>query len=148
MYKQPVTSALQEPPLVPVPRPLESIELFAGAGGLALGFSGNDVRHLAVIEWNTYACNTIRHSKLHQVEPISHWPDVMEGDVKHFKYDAFEGIDLITGGPPCQPLSMGGKHGGFLDERDMLPQAVRSVREAQLERPSLVAKQKEQWATT
>ena len=172
MYKQPITSALQEPPLVLVPRTLESIELFAGAGGLALGFSGNDVRHRAVVEWNTHACNTIRHNKQAKVEPISHWPDVTEGDVKRFKYDAFEGIDLITGGPPCQPFSMGGKHGGFLDERDMFPQAVRAVREArprafvfenvqgltraafadyfdyillQLEFPSLVAKPKEQW---
>lgn len=53
-----------------------------------------------------------------------------EGDVKPFKYDAFDGIDLIAGGPPCQPFSMGGKHGGYLDERDMFPQAVRAVREA------------------
>jgi DNA (cytosine-5)-methyltransferase 1 len=172
MYKQPLTSALQDPPLLLAPRTLESIELFAGAGGLALGFSSNDVRHRAVVEWNTHACNTIRHNKQAKVEPISHWPDVTEGDVKHFKYDTLEGIDLITGGPPCQPFSMGGKHGGFLDERDMFPQAVRAVREAhprafvfenvqgltraafadyfdyillQLEFPSLVAKPKEQW---
>lgn len=172
MYKQPLTSALQESPSLPAPRPLESIELFAGAGGLALGFSGNDVRHRAVVEWNTHACNTIRHNKQHQVAPISHWPDVTEGDVKQFKYEAFDDIDLITGGPPCQPFSMGGKHGGFLDERDMFPQAVRAVREArprafvfenvqgltraafadyfdyillQLEFPSLTAKPKEQW---
>jgi DNA (cytosine-5)-methyltransferase 1 len=172
MYKQPLTSARQEDHPVLAPRALESIELFAGAGGLALGFSGNDVRHRAVVEWNTHACNTIRHNKLHKIDPISHWPDVTEGDVKNFKYGAFEGIDLITGGPPCQPFSMGGKHGGFLDERDMFPQAVRAVRETkprafvfenvkglkraafadyfnyiilQLEFPSLVAKAKEQW---
>jgi DNA (cytosine-5)-methyltransferase 1 len=153
-------------------RSLESIELFAGAGGLALGFSSNDVRHRAVVEWNTHACNTIRHNKLQKVDPISHWPDVTECDVKNFKYGAFEGIDLITGGPPCQPFSMGGKHGGFLDERDMFPQAVRAVRETkprafvfenvkglkraafadyfnyimlQLEFPSLEARAKEQW---
>lgn len=172
MYKPPLTAALHEAPLVTATRSLESIELFAGAGGLALGFSGNDVHHRAVVEWNSHACNTIRHNKLNLVDPISHWPDVTEGDVKHFKYDAFEGVDLITGGPPCQPFSMGGKHGGFLDERDMFPQAIRAVREArprafvfenvqgltraafadyfdyillQLEFPSLVAKSKEQW---
>ncbi|GJI99170.1 cytosine-specific methyltransferase [Duganella caerulea] len=172
MYKQPLTSALLEEHLTLAPRTLDSIELFAGAGGLALGFSGNDVRHRAVVEWNTHACNTIRHNKRHCVDPISHWPDVTEGDVKQFNYGAFEGIDLITGGPPCQPFSMGGKHGGFLDERDMFPQAVRAVREArprafvfenvqgltraafadyfdyillQLEFPSLIAKAKEQW---
>ncbi|OEZ93053.1 DNA cytosine methyltransferase [Duganella phyllosphaerae] len=172
MYNQPFTSALEASPLPLAPPPLESIELFAGAGGLALGFSGNDVRHRAVVEWNSHACNTIRHNKQHKVEPIGHWPDVTEGDVRNFRYDAFEGIDLITGGPPCQPFSMGGKHGGFLDERDMFPQAVRAVREArprafvfenvkgltrisfadyfdyillQLEFPSLIAKPKEQW---
>ena len=104
MYKQPLASVLQEPPLVLAPRTLKSIELFAGAGGLALGFSDNDVRHRAVVEWNTHACNTIRHNKQHRVAPISHWPDLMERDVKHFKYDAFDGIDLFAGGPPCQPF--------------------------------------------
>jgi len=172
MYKQPLSPALLDDNLVLAPRALESIELFAGAGGLALGFSGHKVRHRAVVEWNTHACNTLRHNKLQKVEPISHWPDVTEGDVRNFDYGAFEGIDLITGGPPCQPFSMGGKHGGFLDERDMFPQAVRAVRETrprafvfenvqgltraafadyfdyillQLEFPSLVAKAKEQW---
>jgi DNA (cytosine-5)-methyltransferase 1 len=156
-----------------LPKPvLQSIELFAGAGGLALGFSENGVAHRAVVEWNAHACNTIRHNKQHRVEPITHWPDVTEGDVKNFNYGAFQGIDLITGGPPCQPFSMGGKHGGFLDERDMFPQAIRAIREVaprafvfenvqglmraafadyfdyillQLEFPSLMAKPKERW---
>lgn len=171
MYK-PSLTAPNEDLLTLALRKLASIELFAGAGGLALGFSEHGVAHRAVVEWNAHACNTIRHNKLHQVEPVSHWPDVTEGDVKNFKYDAFEGIDLITGGPPCQPFSMGGKHGGLLDERDMFPQAIRAVREArprafvfenvqgltraafadyfdhillQLEFPSLAAKPKEQW---
>lgn len=63
------------------------------------------------------------------VAPVSHWPDVTEGDVRKLGYSAFAGLDLVTGGPPCQPFSMGGKHGGFLDERDMFPQAIRAVRE-------------------
>jgi DNA (cytosine-5)-methyltransferase 1 len=173
MSKQLLISSLHEEHPTPASSTLESIELFAGAGGLALGFSSNGVCHRAVVEWNTHACNTIRHNKLHNVHPISLWPAVMESDVKNFKYGAFEGIDLITGGPPCQPFSMGGKHGGALDERDMFPQAIRAVREArprafvfenvqgltraafadyfnyillQLEFPSLVAKPKEQWS--
>ncbi len=172
MYNPPLSTALAGLPIAPAARALESIELFAGAGGLALGFSGNAVRHRAVVEWNTHACDTIRLNKRRQVDPVSHWPDVTEGDVKHFTYDRHEGIDLITGGPPCQPFSMGGKHGGFLDERDMFPQAIRAVREArprafvfenvqgltraafadyfnyillQLEFPSLLAKAREQW---
>lgn len=110
---------------------INSIELFAGAGGLALGFASQRVIHKAVVEWNTHACNTIRINKQAQVHPISHWPDVIEGDVRKFDYSAFSNIDLITGGPPCQPFSLGGKHGGFLDARDMFPQAVRAVRETQ-----------------
>ncbi|MGZ9242767.1 MAG: DNA cytosine methyltransferase [Candidatus Binatia bacterium] len=110
---------------------LQSIELFAGAGGLALGFSEHGVAHRAVVEWNSHACQTIRRNQRANVAPVSHWPDVTEGDVRAFKYDAFRGIDLVTGGPPCQPFSMGGKAGGFLDPRDMFPQAVRAVRETQ-----------------
>lgn len=172
IYKHPSSAKSSDENLLVTPCALESIELFAGAGGLALGFSGCGLHHRAVIEWNSHACNTLRHNKLHKVEPISHWPDVTEGDVKNFNYGAFEGIDLVTGGPPCQPFSMGGKHGGFLDERDMFPQAIRAVREVrprafvfenvqgvtraafavyfdyillQLEFPSLIAKPKEQW---
>jgi DNA (cytosine-5)-methyltransferase 1 len=111
--------------------PLNSIELFAGAGGLALGFSRHSVIHQAVVEWNTHACNTIRINKAANVAPVSHWPDVIEGDVRQFDYGSFQDIDLVTGGPPCQPFSLGGKHGGFLDVRDMFPQAIRAVRETQ-----------------
>jgi DNA (cytosine-5)-methyltransferase 1 len=151
---------------------LESVELFAGAGGLALAFSENGVNHQAVVEWNRHACQTIRNNKLKGVEPVAHWGPVIEGDVRDFAYTGFKGLDLITGGPPCQPFSMGGKHGGFLDERDMFPQAVRAVREVrprafvfenvrgltrsnfynyfsyillQLEFPSLKPKAKEEW---
>lgn len=110
--------------------PINSIELFAGAGGLALGFSRQaDVVHKAVVEWNQHACSTIRINKQENVDPIAHWPDVTQGDVRQFDYSGVANIDLITGGPPCQPFSLGGKHGGFLDARDMFPQAVRAVRE-------------------
>jgi DNA (cytosine-5)-methyltransferase 1 len=108
---------------------LASIELFAGAGGLALGFSNQGVAHRAVVEWNKHACDTIRNNKAMGVAPINHWPDVTQGDVCEFDYSQLRGLDLVTGGPPCQPFSMGGKHGGFLDGRDMFPQAVRAVRE-------------------
>jgi DNA (cytosine-5)-methyltransferase 1 len=153
--------------------PINSIELFAGAGGLALGFSNHQVNHQAIVEWNTHACNTIRHNKAKNVEPVAHWPDVTEGDVRHFDYSSFKNIDLISGGPPCQPFSLGGKHGGFLDVRDMFPQAIRAVRETrprafvfenvqgltrasftdyfnyillQLEFPSLTAHEGEEWS--
>jgi DNA (cytosine-5)-methyltransferase 1 len=153
--------------------PLRAIELFAGAGGLGLGFSFNGVEHQAVVEWNRHACETLRLNKALKVDPISDWPDVTEGDVRNFNYTGFEGLDLVTGGPPCQPFSMGGKHRGRLDDRDMFPQALRAVREIrprafvfenvrglmrqsffnyfsyillQLEFPSLTVKQNEEWS--
>lgn len=151
---------------------LQSIELFAGAGGLGMGFSESGVNHQAVVEWSKHACETLRINKRYGVEPIAHWADVTEGDVRKFDFAKFKGLDLITGGPPCQPFSMGGKHRGFLDERDMFPQAVRAIREVrpkafvfenvkgltrasfynyfnyiqlQLEFPSLVALSGEEW---
>ncbi len=109
--------------------PLHSIELFAGAGGLGIGFSMHDVRPRALVEWNSDACRTLRRNKLRNIAPIDHWDEIVEGDIKDFNYAGFEGLDLVTGGPPCQPFSMGGKHRAFLDERDMFPEAVRAVRE-------------------
>lgn len=112
---------------------LDSIELFAGAGGLALGMSDAGVRHRAIVEWNRYACETIRENRRAGHASVEGWPDPIEGDVTRFDYNPYEGISIISGGPPCQPFSMGGKHRAFLDARDMFPQAIRAVREA---RPS------------
>jgi len=50
--------------------------------------------------------------------------------VKDFEYSAIKGeVDLLAGGPPCQPFSIGGKHKAHEDRRDMFPQVVRAVRE-------------------
>lgn len=60
------------------------------------------------------------------------WPEPVQSDVRAINFTMHEGkVDLVTGGPPCQPFSLGGKHKGFDDERDMWPEAVRAVREAQ-----------------
>lgn len=93
-----------------------------------MGFSAEGVEHSAIIEWDKYACDTLRENKRNEVAPMSHWPDVFDDDVRQFDYRGYEGIDLVTGGPPCQPFSMGGKHRGFLDHRDMFPEAFRAVR--------------------
>ena len=101
---------------------MRSVELFAGAGGLAIGMSNSGFRHAAVLEWNHDACETFRGNQ-HDA-----WP-LYEGDVRRFEYSALKDIMVVSGGPPCQPFSMGGKHLGFSDERDMFPEAVRAVRE-------------------
>lgn len=105
-----------------------SIELFAGAGGLALGLTQAGFKHAAVVEWDRASCDTIRANKARGQALVRDWP-VHELDVAKFDYRPLPSVDLVAGGPPCQPWSVGGKHQGFRDERDMFPQAVRAVRE-------------------
>lgn len=105
---------------------MRAIELFAGAGGLALGIENAGFQHEAVVEWDRNACGTIRENNQ---RGVIRWP-LFETDVREFDYSPYdEGVDLLAGGPPCQPFSIGGKHGGFNDARDMFPEAVRAVRE-------------------
>ena len=109
---------------------MRSLELFAGAGGLGLGVSQAGFCPVAVIEWDRFCCDTIRENQLFGLDPVVDWP-LVEGDVRAVDFRSFEGqVELVTGGPPCQPFSIGGKHQGFLDARDMFPQAVRAVRES------------------
>ena len=84
----------------------------------------------AVVEWDKWCCDTIRENRLRHVQPLAKWPSPIEGDIRDVDFTKHEGlIDLVTGGPPCQPFSLGGKHRGYDDVRDMWPQAVRVVRE-------------------
>lgn len=108
---------------------MKCIELFSGAGGLALGLDKAGFKHRAVVEWNASACATIRANQKRDLKPVSEWP-LHEMDVRNFDYAQYAGkVELVAGGPPCQPFSLGGKHKGYLDERDMFPQAVRALRE-------------------
>lgn len=110
---------------------MRSVELFAGAGGLALGISAAGFRHDAVVEWDHDACETIRENQGLGSEYVRGWP-LHEGDVKDFSYSPIpRGIDLLAGGPPCQPFSMAGKHRGHEDDRNMFPEVVRAIRELQ-----------------
>ena len=108
---------------------MQSIELFVGAGGLGIGASQAGFHPAAVIDWDKWACDTIRQNKERGLPHMADWP-VYEGDVSKFDFRSVaDTVDLITGGPPCQPFSLGGLHRAFLDKRDMFPQAIRAVRE-------------------
>jgi DNA (cytosine-5)-methyltransferase 1 len=100
---------------------MRSIELFSGAGGLALGLEAAGFEHVALVEFNKDACSTLRLNR-------PKW-NVIEGDIKKVEFSSFGSVELVAGGPPCQPFSIGGKARGFDDRRDMFPQAVRAVRE-------------------
>jgi len=107
---------------------MRSVELFAGAGGLALGMANAGFHHAAVIEWNSDACDTFRENQRHHTHHVEEWP-LFDGDIREFDYGRLGGdVMVISGGPPCQPFSICGKHRGHLDERDMFPEAVRAVR--------------------
>jgi DNA (cytosine-5)-methyltransferase 1 len=108
---------------------MNSVELFTGAGGLAMGAAKAGFHHLAVVERDKYACDTIRENQRRDHTLVADWP-LYEGDVRNCDYRAItESVDLVAGGPPCQPFSLGGKHKAFNDERDMFPEAVRAIRE-------------------
>jgi DNA (cytosine-5)-methyltransferase 1 len=109
---------------------MKSIELFAGAGGLGIGLHQAGFHPISVIEWDHYCCDTIRENKRRGASIVKSWP-LVEGDVKAVNFKGYEGtIDIVSGGPPCQPFSLGGKHAAYDDHRDMFPQAIRAVRES------------------
>lgn len=108
---------------------MNSIELFAGAGGLALATANAGFHHSAVLEWNSNACGTLRRNQAAGLPQLA-GARIIEGDVSLFDFRPYAGtVGLISGGPPCQPFSVGGKHGGVDDSRNMFPHAIRAVRE-------------------
>lgn len=109
---------------------MRSIELFAGAGGLGMGLCQSGFQPAKVVEWDRWCCDTIRENRRAKVDPVALWPEPLEADVRQVDFRLFEGqVDLVSGGPPCQPFSLGGKHRANADHRDMWGEAVRAVRE-------------------
>jgi len=99
-----------------------SLEICAGAGGQALGLEQAGFGHLALVEIDHQACQTLRTNR-------PNW-NVLEGDLKGFNASEYRGkVDLLAGGVPCPPFSIAGKQLGHLDDRDLFPEAVRLVKE-------------------
>lgn len=106
--------------LVEMERP-KSVELFAGAGGLALGCQLAGFHSVATLERDRWACDTVRENKARGHRLVADWR-VFEGDVRSFDWASLtETVDLVAGGPPCQPFSAGGRGRAADDPRDMFP---------------------------
>lgn len=98
-----------------------SIEICAGAGGQAIGLEQAGFDHLALVEIEPLACETLRLNR-------PSW-NVINKDVKLFSAHSYKGVDLLAGGVPCPPFSIAGKQLGHLDERDLFPEALRLISE-------------------
>ncbi|MGF1645813.1 MAG: DNA cytosine methyltransferase [Kineosporiaceae bacterium] len=103
---------------------LRSLSLFSGGGGLDLGFERAGYDHAASYEIIQAAADTLVKARpgweVHGGE---------DGDVRRTDWDRWRGrVDVLHGGPPCQPFSNAGRQRGHLDPRDMWPEFVRAVR--------------------
>ena len=94
-------------------RVFNSIELFAGGGGLALGMEYAGFNHIMLNEFDAKACRTLRKNR-------PNW-NVVEGDVHDVSFKDYDGkVDFLSGGFPCQAFSYAGNKGGFNDTRGTL----------------------------
>ena len=98
-----------------------SIEICAGAGGQAIGLEQAGFEHLALVEIESIACDTLRLNR-------PNWK-IINKDVKEFSAKKYKDVDLLAGGVPCPPFSIAGKQLGNLDERDLFPEALRLIKE-------------------
>lgn len=101
------------------------VELFAGAGGLAIGLEKAGFKSVLLNEKDKYACQTLRFNR-------PEW-NVVEDDIANVDFTHLKGtIDLLTGGFPCQPFSSAGKQLGFEDLRGTLVfEMIRAIKEVQ-----------------
>ena len=89
------------------------LELFAGAGGLAVGMEKAGLKCVALNEIDKFACQTLRKNR-------PNW-NVLEGDIKAFDFSEYHNkVDVVTGGFPCQAFSFAGKRLGLADARGTL----------------------------
>ena len=102
---------------------IDGIELFAGAGGLALGLEKSGIKNEALVEIDHTACETLRTNR-------PNW-NVIEQDIHSVDFTHFKNkIAVVSGGVPCQAFSYAGKKLGFEDERGTLfAEFVRAVSE-------------------
>lgn len=110
------------------------IELFAGSGGMTLGLARVGLSPDHLFELNSHCCGTLRHNA--EGERRSVTGTVHQEDVSRVDWSTiWRPVRLLSGGPPCQPFSLGGKHLAERDDRNQFPATLRAIRDL---RPAVV----------
>jgi DNA (cytosine-5)-methyltransferase 1 len=109
---------------------LKVADLFAGAGGLSLGFEAY-FQVVSAVELDSDSASTYRKAHEHPGNGAASPVKVHEQDICEVDFRQYRGqLDAIIGGPPCQPWSIGGLRRGHSDPRDGMPQFARALYEA------------------
>jgi DNA (cytosine-5)-methyltransferase 1 len=106
------------------------LELCVGGGGLALGTARSGFQHAAVIDSDDLSCETLRRNKQNNVQYVQDW-EIVEANISELDFSEYSGIDMLSGGPPCQPFSQAGARNGRSDNRDMFPDFIRAIRQCE-----------------
>jgi DNA (cytosine-5)-methyltransferase 1 len=107
------------------PNSIRTLSLFSGGGGLDLGFDLAGFQHVASYELLDICGKTLRNNR-----PNWNIYSGSAGDVQNVDWSLYKGkIDLIHGGPPCQPFSIAGHQLGADDERNMWPSYIKAIKE-------------------
>jgi DNA (cytosine-5)-methyltransferase 1 len=104
------------------------IELFAGAGGMTLGLVDAGLSPDFLFEINPPCCETLRENSTSNGRK---WikGELVPHDVGSVDWGAYrKPVRLLSGGPPCQPFSLGGKHLADQDDRNEFPSTLRAIR--------------------
>lgn len=104
---------------------LKALSLFSGGGGLDLGFDLAGYEHVASYDVLEFAGRTLRANRPSWAVHSGEAGDVTSVDWTQLR----EKVDVIHGGPPCQPFSIAGRRAGQQDGRDMFPQFIRAIQE-------------------
>jgi len=103
---------------------LKALSLFSGGGGMDIGFDRAGFKHVASYEILNDAADVIRAAR-----PKWKIFGGAEGDVTQVEWGIYrDKVDVLHGGPPCQPFSHAGRRNGAEDVRDMIPEFVRAVK--------------------
>lgn len=103
---------------------ISAIDLFAGAGGLSLGLQMAGIEIVAAVEADQHCASTLA---LHLP-----YASIYDDDIRHVDLSIYRRkVELVIGGPPCQPFSSGGLRASSSDARDMMPYFLKAIEEIQ-----------------